>query len=68
MDTGRVLSLVLVVVGLLAAPTAAVVIGACERRAVAGRRLTEKTAARLMLLAAIGAVALVSVGIALTLD
>lgn len=68
MEARSLLSLVLVVAGLLAAPAAALVVGACERHAVAGRRLTEKAAARTMMLAAIGAVMLVSVGIALTLD
>lgn len=68
MEARRLLSLVLVVTGLLASPIAAVVIGARERRVVAGRRLTRKAAVRLMMLVAIGSVVLVSVGIALTLD
>ena len=68
MEARRLLSLVLVVVGLLASPTAALVIGACERRVVAGRGLAEKTAARTMVIAAVAAVALVSAGIVLTLD
>lgn len=68
METRRLLSLILVVAGLLAAPTAALVIGMCKRRMKAGRGLAERTAARAMLAAALGAVALVTVGIALTLD
>jgi hypothetical protein len=67
MEARKLLSLVLVVAGLLASPVVAVVIGACERRAAVGRRLTEKTAARMMMAAAVGSVALVSVGIALTI-
>ena len=68
METRTLLSVILVVTGLIAAPTAALVIGVCDRRGMVRRRLSEKTAARVMLLAAIGSVALVSVGIALTLD
>ncbi len=68
MEARRLLSLVLVVTGLLASPAAALVIGGWERRVGAGRRLTERTAARMMVAAAFVSVALVSVGIALTLD
>jgi len=68
MEVRKLLSLVLVVTGLLASPAAALVIGAWERRARSGRGLTEKMAARMMVAAAVGSVAFVSVGIALTLD
>ena len=68
MDARRLLSLVHVVTGLLAAPIAAIAVGARERRAAAGRGLTGQPAVRLMTAVVIGAVVLVSVGIALTLD
>jgi len=62
MEARRLVSLIFLVTGLLASPTAALVIGARERRGRTRRGFTEKTAVRMMVAAAVFSAVLVSVG------